>query len=549
MKHNHSYSEQDRLDIISRRIAESGIDLTENQRDWTLVAYACASLNEGGREAFHRISCNYPGYSREECDRHYDYCLRTSRNAVSMGTLIQWAKEHGIDTSLPRGPRPRTEAEQKQARENRFRQMEQLISAWYDVRYNTWKSRVDVCERPDGEWRSMKERDLSTIYSRLQQNGIGVKLSDVKACMESRDFARDYDVVGTWLDGLRPYDPSTDPDYLHDFFAGHLVFEDGENTEFYQQMLTKWFVGMVGLWTGDIDENPIMPVFCGRQHIGKTWYVRHLLPPELREYLKEPTPSDPVDKDYIISLSEVAMIFMDEFSIASDARSNAYKAIITSTQSNLRDSFGRFREIRKRKASLIGATNRDSFIRDSEGNRRYLAIRLAGTEDLNAHPLPYEGAYAQALWMLSKGFRTKPTQAESVAISKHNHDFMEPNDCEEALKVFLRHPTATEPGVPFSAGELLQELGARGFRGRAFNVINIGRAMRAMGFESKKINGYNKYLLVLLDYSKVDAERKAEAAALAAERTVEVSATAAEHTAVRNAEMPDVEDVDGEWPF
>lgn len=535
-----SYSDQDRLDIVSRRIAESGIDLTANQRDWTLVAYACASLGEGGREAFHRISSNYPGYTREECDRHYDYCLRTSRNAVSMGTLVHWAKEHGIDTSLPRGPKPRTEAEQKQERENRFRQMQQLIDLWFEVRYNTWKSRVDIRERSAGEWRSMTERDLSTIYSRLGQHGVSVKLNDVKAFMESRDFARDYDVVGAWLDGLRPYDPSTDPDYLHDFFAGHLVYEDAAYAEFYQRMLEKWFVGMVGLWTGRVNENPIMPVFCGKQHVGKTWYVRHLLPPVLREYLKESTPSDPVDKDYIISLSEVAMIFMDEFSISSDAKNNAFKAIITSTQSNLRDSFGHFRETRKRKASLIGATNHASFIRDSEGNRRYLAVKLAGTVNLSDNPLPYEGAYAQALWMLRSGYSTKPTQAESAAISDHNRDFMEPNDCEEALRVFLRHPTATETGVPYSAGELLQELGARGFRGHAFSANNIGKAMRAMGFEPKKIKGYNKYLVVVLDYAKVDAERKTEAATLAAERAAE---------AVESGKEVAAEDVDGKLPF
>ena len=36
-------TEKERLDIIAGRIAESGIDLTANQRDWTLVAYACAA--------------------------------------------------------------------------------------------------------------------------------------------------------------------------------------------------------------------------------------------------------------------------------------------------------------------------------------------------------------------------------------------------------------------------------------------------------------------------------------------------------------------------
>lgn len=506
MKHN-SFNDLEHLELVARRIAESGIDITGTYEDWITITFACASLGESARESYQLICSQYPGYQREECDRKFDNCLSTGRGDIRLGTLIQLAKDHGIDTSLPRGPRPKSPAQKKEERENRFQLMRQRIEQEYETRFNVWKNRVDIRELPSGEFKPLNERDLSTIFSRLQEQGLGVKISDVKAFLESRDFSHDFDAVADWLDSLKPYDPQNDPDYIRDFFAGHLRYGDSENCEFYQSMFKKWFVGMVKLWKGLTNENPLMPVLCGPQHIGKTFFIRHILPPPLLDYYKEPSPRDPVDKDFIISLSETVMIFLDEFSISSDMKSDAFKSIITSSQSNLRDAYGHFREVRQRRASLIGATNNKQFIRDSEGNRRYIGVDLVGTENLNEHPLPYDGAYAQALWLIDNGFDPKPTQEESAAISEHNRDFMESNDCEEALSVFVRKPSAQETPKAYSAGELMQELNYRGFHGKTFNANNVGKAMRRLGFEVRKVKGNNKYLIVIADGPRLETER------------------------------------------
>ncbi|MBO7499668.1 MAG: PriCT-2 domain-containing protein [Bacteroidaceae bacterium] len=512
MKQRQQYNDLEHLELVARRIAEGGVDITREYQDWISVTFACASLGEAARESYHTICRQYPDYKREECDAKFDNCLRTGRGDITLGTLLQLAKDNGIDTSLPRGPRPRTEAERKEERENRFRLMRQQIEEWYEVRFNTWKNRPEMRLRPDGPWEPIRDRDLCTLFARLQEQGLSVRQSDVKALLESRTLAHDYDAVAAWLGSLTPYDPQSHPDYIHDLFTGHLVYVDAENAEFYQQMLQKWFVGMVALWTGRTDENPIMPVLCGPQHIGKTYFIRHLLPPALRPYYKEPNPADPVDKDFIISLSEVVMIFLDEFTISSDLKSDSYKAIISSSQSNLRDAYGHFREVRQRKASLIGATNHSQFIRDSEGNRRYLGVNLKETLNLTEYPLPYEGAYAQALWLLENGFQPKPTQEESAAITEHNRTFMVLDDCEAVLATLLRRPAEGDCPQAYSAGDLMQVLENRGFRGKAYNANNIGKAMKKMGFEVKITKKGNRYLAVLVTPMERECQRIAEAA-------------------------------------
>ncbi len=287
-----------------------------------------------------------------------------------------------------------------------------------------------------------------------------------------------------------------------------MVFGDPENTELYDTMFHKWFLGMVDLWLGKAEENPIMPVLHGHQHIGKTFYVRHILPPQLASYMFPVNPSTRVDKDFEIAMSETPLMFLDEFSVNNLQKSEAYKYAITASKSYLRDSYDHFREMRTRKASLIAATNHDTFIREAEGDRRYLAVNLTGTVNLNEHPLPYAGAYAQALWLLDHGFKAKPTQQESELISEHNLPYLIPDDVDEALRTFVRMPSDTDNPEAYTAGDLLNVLYTKGFRGPKYTAQAIGKAMKGMGFESVKRHGLNKYIVVIADTGRQQSERK-----------------------------------------
>jgi predicted P-loop ATPase len=360
-------------------------------------------------------------------------------------------------------------------------------------------------------WRPVQDRDLDTWYCRLKAQGLKVSAGDVKSLIFSRDFCEDYDACREWLEGLKPWNPDTDPDYLGDFYVGHLEFGDPDNEAFYDQMLKKWHVGMVALMLGRISENPQMPIFKGLQHIGKTYFVRHILPPELSDYRLEVGPSERIDKDFIISLSETPLILFDEISFGSNQKNEAFKYIVTSSRSNVRDSYARFREVRERRASLIATTNEDNFIRSTEGTRRYLVIDLKDTVDLDAFPLPYEGAYAQALYLLDHGFQPKPTHDESQLITDHNRRFEEPNDCEEAILTFLKLPDTLDNAESLSAGDIMRELSFRGFRGREYNAISIGRCMKRLGFETKKIRGVIKYLVTKVDPDLHNRENKEDA--------------------------------------
>lgn len=504
-----NFTEQEKLEQYAQQIHDSSIDITRDQKDWTEIAYACASQGEAGRKPFHLISSLYSGYSREECDKHYSYCLKTSKNCVSIGTIVKIAHDHGIKLQLPKGRRPKSQEEKKQEQINVIEEAKQRLNEWAQWWYNTWSNRVEIQE-PGAERRPVRDRDLSTYYCRLKEAGVRISVKDVEHLILSRDFAVDDDPFRNYFDNL-PEWKEGDPDYIREFFVGHMEFGDPENTEFYDLMFRKWFVGAVGLWLDVVDEDPIVPVLYGDQNIGKTFFVRHILPPPLQSYLFPVNPAARVDKDFEISMSETPIMFLDEFNVANLQKSEAYKYAATASKSYLRDSYGHFREMRDRKAALIAATNHEKFIRENEGIRRYLAVHLTGTVNLNDHPLNYEGAYAQALYLLKHGFNHKPNKEEVKLITEHAQPYVMNDDVVEALLTFVRTPSENETAVALSAGDLLRELNTRGFHGRGFSTVNIGKAMKAMGFIPLKRNGYNRYCVVLADFLRQQREQMEEA--------------------------------------
>ena len=86
--------------------------------------------------------------------------------------------------------------------------------------------------------------------------------------------------------------------------------------------------------------------------------------------------------------------------------------------------------------------------------------------------------------------------------------FEEPNDCEEAILTFLKLPDTLDNAESLSAGDIMRELSFRGFRGREYNAISIGRCMKRLGFETKKIRGVIKYLVTKVDPDLHNRENK-----------------------------------------
>lgn len=493
-----SFTDLERLEVVAKRIQEHQIDLTTSYDDWVKITLACASLGEAAREAYHTICSNYPKYDRQKCDEKFDNCLKSGRGMVTLGTLMQCAKDAGVDIRMPSGRRSHSKEQREEEQKNLVVSIKKRLTEQYQWRKNTLTDKVEYSA--DGDlWAEVDDRLVNTIITRLREEGWRVSDNMLRSLIDSSDFSVDYNPITDYLDKLSPWNPETDPDYIHDMFVGHMDFKNPEDKEFYDMVFHRWFVCMVALWLGRIPQNPLLPTFCGSENIGKTFLCKHILPPILKYYWTEVRPNDPFNTDTMLILSKMLLVILDEIRINSDSKSNMLKYILTSTQTNLRASYDRYSKTRNRLASTIATTNFKQFIREEEGNRRFVGIDIVGTKNLNEFPINHDGAYAQALYLLKNDYQLEPTQEEYQLIKEHNKDYMQQNDCEEALRSFVREPGTCNTAQNLLPGELLQELYNRGFRGQGFNTIEIGKAMKHLGYEKKHSNRGSVYRVSLAD--------------------------------------------------
>lgn len=145
MKQN-SYTDLERLHVIAERFRESGTVVVPTHKDWVTVAMGCASLGEAARQDFHLICQSFEGYSYEESDPKFTNCLKTTRGEVRLGSIIQFARDRGIDTSMPRGRRQKTEEQCREEQRTLTAQVADCLRHYADWRFNTWQERPEFRE-------------------------------------------------------------------------------------------------------------------------------------------------------------------------------------------------------------------------------------------------------------------------------------------------------------------------------------------------------------------------------------------------------------------
>ena len=98
-----SFSTNNDIEEITRRIESAAIDIAPNYADWRDLGFALADeLRESGRAYYHRLSRFYQDYNPTEADKQFDACLKAHGHGVSIKTFYHLAKSAGINVGVPK---------------------------------------------------------------------------------------------------------------------------------------------------------------------------------------------------------------------------------------------------------------------------------------------------------------------------------------------------------------------------------------------------------------------------------------------------------------
>lgn len=393
------------------------------------------------------------------CEHHHnEYVMRMgyllNQYGVARKTAVAWAVErfsdydgdvaavvnscYGVDEHNTRSLGRRGGGDEKFAAAE---DIEQFLTGQAKFRKNVVSGKIEFLMPELGEeYMELTDRYVNTLWSRMSKTGIPARITDIRFVLDS-EYTPLFNPFVDYMEGLSAWDGTTD--FIARLAAG--VHVKGDQALF-GTYFKKWLVGTIASLLDSKVVNHEILVFVGKQGIYKTTWMRRLLPTELQRYFYVKSNNQRINKDDLFTLTEFALVCLEELDEMSSAQANQLKAITSVERVNERAAYGHFKESRAHIASFCGTSNNANFLNDLSGTRRWLPFEVDSIDSPFDNPIDYAGVYAQGYALWKSGFHYWFDPEEIVAVNLHNRNFEAPCLERELVQVYYRLP---QPGEPF----------------------------------------------------------------------------------------------------
>ena len=361
-----------------------------------------------------------------------------------------------------------------------FHQVEDYLTENYDLRFNTVKLDVEISPKEQNNWDSV---NIDALWIELQKKQIKIPISALQSIIKSA-FVERYNPLQAYFKNLPEWQPHF-KDYIRQY-AEYVTLQPDENKEEYVRQFKKWLVRVVRSVMEDNFFNKQAFVLADRGHgqnIGKTTYLRNLMPPALKEYIAEDIGTD---KDGRILLCKNMLINLDELATLNRTEINHLKAYFTKTQINERLPYDRKNSIIPRIASFMGSTNQTTFLRDETGSVRWLIFAVRSIDWSYSKEFDINNLWAQAYALYKdKDFDCTMSREDILNNEKRNRQYQVLSVEQELISKFFRHPTPEDntDRVEFmTATEIGVFIKVNGLLAKTPHNVSIGKALHALGY-------------------------------------------------------------------
>ncbi len=354
----------------------------------------------------------------------------------------------------------------------------------------------------NNQWTEIDDRFVNSLWSRMCKQVKCVRAVDLRAVLAS-EFVPLFNPFECYLNALPLWDGQTD--YITEL--ADTVTVKGNEQPFFRKYFKKWLVNVVAsLLEPEIVNHEIL-VFIGPQGCYKTTWMNRLLPPELRRFFHVKTNSNRITKDDLFSLTEFALICLEEIDELRTSDMNQLKALVSKPEVNERAAYGHYKERRPHLASFCGTTNNVQFLTDLSGSRRWLPIEVERILNPFTHPVNYAGVFSQAFALFKAGFEFFLSPEEVQEVNQRNHQYEVPCLEVELIQMLFEVPKPDSKGVLFlTTAQILHRINA--WVRHLLSPTKIGIAMVKAGFEPTKSKGKRGYRVIELNNDRIQANAK-----------------------------------------
>ena len=360
-------------------------------------------------------------------------------------------------------------------------------------------------------WRDITTADVNDMVCDCStESGMSISAKEVLAVLQSHRIPEVHP-LREYVRHCNPYTPDQ-PDWIA-WLAKQVTVEGAEAEQaLWITCFRKWFVAMVASWLNDDVVNQQVLVLIGKQGIFKTTWLEHLLPPELRAYGCKMANASQLNKDERLRVAEYGLIALDEIDAMGMKELNVMKSLITASDISERAAYGYTKERRIRLASFCASGNKQEFLSDITGNRRWLPFLVTNIQNPFYITLPYEQIYAEARYLVEIGFQYWFDLDDINEIETHNETFRAQENEEQLLAVYFDIP-ADGYGQFMTTAEISDKLVIKGSIKHPMPLNRLGMILQQQGFRSKRVGkaGPRGWIVRERDADEINANRNMEA--------------------------------------
>ena len=240
------------------------------------------------------------------------------------------------------------------------------------IKYNEISNKIDYFNLPSEEYKLLENKPNSMpLHIRDNiRNDLNINVTEAEIITQLRHEA-----------DLNSYNPVTD--YFNSLVgeADESLFNDiydilDVSDTFKQLLIKKWFVQCVAMAFNDIKEPYSAEgvlILSGREGLGKTSFFR-LITPDPTWFKSQSEPIVLGNKDIILGVLKYWIVELGEIDTTLKRKEGQFKSFLTTSKDSLRRPYGRSEEEIIRRTSFCGTTNKDRFLTNESGYRRFWVV-------------------------------------------------------------------------------------------------------------------------------------------------------------------------------
>ena len=229
-------------------------------------------------------------------------------------------------------------------------------------------------------------------------------------------------------------------------------------------------------------------VLQGPQGCGKTTFIKCIIP---QEFLKTGLDINPDDKDSLRKATKYWVVELGELDATMKADQAKLKAFITESVDEYRLPYAISSKRYPRTTSLFGTVNKEDFLKDETGSRRFWIIPVENVKIDELRELDIEQLWGEVMTELPNNIDKLNLNAEELKLLEVNNDeFNVKGSTEISVESGFAWDSDPDNWIFLPTSEIAHRLGLKSTSGLRTALTKMGAEYQNKRYNGKRVRGY-----------------------------------------------------------